>query len=101
MGVDLTKSLFEATLNTKFLLHSADGEPAALDLVELNNGYSNSLYESFSLLFRGDNRQVHPQRTYLVEHEALGSFDLFLTPVARNSQGTLYEAVFNRLVNQS
>jgi hypothetical protein len=98
MAIELTKSLFEENLNTKFWLREENGERAALDLIELRNGHSSALFEQFSLLFRGEPTKLQAQRTYAVEHGAIGGFDLFITPVDRNDQGTFYEAVFNRRV---
>ena len=49
---------------------------------------------SFSVLF-GGSAPVLPQGTYPVEHEALGTFDLFLVPVV-TEDGQRYEAIFNR-----
>jgi hypothetical protein len=34
---------------------------------------------------------------YGVEHDRLGTFDLFLVPVGADETGVSYEAVFNRL----
>jgi hypothetical protein len=51
--------------------------------------------ECFVLKFRGT--ETLRQNTYLVEHAALGRFDLFLGPAGKNKQGVYYEAVINRL----
>jgi len=99
MTIELNKALFEKNVNTKFLLCDANGEHA-LDLIELKSGNISPMYESFSLLFRGDGGTVHEQRTYLMKHATVGEFDLFLTPVGRSEQGTFYEAVFNQLVER-
>jgi len=98
MVVHLTKSAFAENLNTKFWLRDPAGERVAIDLVELNDSRSSPQNEAFSLLFRGDSRQVYPQRLYSVEHDTMGAFDLFLVPVGRDEKGTFYEAVFNRLL---
>jgi hypothetical protein len=93
----LTRNLFEQNLNTRFRLRDPEGQEAALDLVEVNNGYAAPGHEAFSLLFRGDPGRIHPQRTYSLEHESMGAFDLFLVPVSRDQRGIMYEAVFNRV----
>ena len=37
------------------------------------------------------------QQTHRLEHEKLGEFEIFLTPVSADQQnGTIYEAVFHR-----
>jgi hypothetical protein len=48
----------------------------------------------FSILFRGPLDPLLPQKTYLFEHDELGSFDLFIVPIGRDEAGTCYEAVF-------
>jgi hypothetical protein len=32
-----------------------------------------------------------------MEHEALGSFELFIVPIRKDDEGFYYEAVFNRV----
>ncbi|MGA8213803.1 MAG: hypothetical protein WB799_09420 [Candidatus Sulfotelmatobacter sp.] len=89
--------MFEQNLNTRFWLREESGESAPLDLIDVKVGQAPLPYEQFSLLFRGDRSKIHEQRTYAMEHDSMGAFDLFLTPVERNDQGTVYQAVFNRL----
>ena len=48
----------------------------------------------FSLVFHGPPMPILPQRTYHVEHGALGAFDLFLVPLGPDRAGMRYEAVF-------
>ena len=48
----------------------------------------------FSLVFHGPATPILPQRTYRVEHGALGAFDLFLVPIGPDRTGMRYEAVF-------
>jgi hypothetical protein len=97
--MDLTKNQFEQNVNTRFWLRYSEAGRSAVELVEVKNGPSPPQYEAFSLFFRGSLEQLHPQRIYAMEHDALGMFDLFLVPVARESNGFLYEAVFNRRRN--
>jgi hypothetical protein len=96
--MELTSTLFEQNLNTKFWLRTENGERVALELIQFNPGHSTPANEQFSLVFRGDRATIHPQRTYAVEHDVIGNFDLFLVPVGQNKESTLYEAAFNRLV---
>jgi hypothetical protein len=95
--MELTPSLFEKNLHTKFWLLAENGERAALELVQFQNGHSTPRNEQFSVTFRGDRNRIHPQRTYAMEHDAIGNFDLFLVPIAQDKESTFYEAVFNRL----
>ena len=48
----------------------------------------------FSLLFRTPLIAVLPQRIYEVEHDEMGSYDIFLVPVGPDAVGMVYEAVF-------
>ena len=51
--------------------------------------------EPFSLLFRNQAAIVFPQRIYNMHHETTGEFGIFLTAIARDRDGFLYQAVFN------
>jgi hypothetical protein len=50
--------------------------------------------EQFSIVFNGPAEPVLPQRIYRFEHDALGSFDLFIVPIGADVSGMQYEAVF-------
>jgi hypothetical protein len=72
--------------------------PVVLDLIEVAPGAeppAGRPRRSFSLLFRGPQRLYLPQRIYRLEHDAIGALDLFLVPIAPDSQGSLFQAVFN------
>lgn len=57
--------------------------------------------DPFSVLFRGSADMVLPNRVCRFSHEALGEFDLFITPVLPGREHTpstdvvFYESVFN------
>jgi hypothetical protein len=88
---------FADHLNSTFRLRDPATE---LELVEVADG-STRHQVNFSLLFRGPRQPVLPQRIYPVEHDALGSFDLFIVPVHADAQAIRYQAVFNRLVEDT
>src|ERR1700733_14427857 len=90
MSAHLTKGKFEQSLNTRFWLGDEGAEDEHLDLIEIENGGDAAGYEQFSLLFRGDQSKLYDQRMYRIKHNSLGTFDLFLTPVDRNDQGSFY-----------
>ena len=58
----------------------------------------NARQENFSVLFHGPLERFLPQGMVGLRHETLGEFELFLVPVARDTDGFQYEAVFNRLI---
>jgi hypothetical protein len=84
-----------AALNTAFRVHVDHGVTVEVQLSELDQADGRPGWESFSLLFVGPERPV-PQATYLVNHDNLGSFPLFLVPVFTHGPGQGYEAVLNR-----
>jgi hypothetical protein len=49
----------------------------------------------FSLVFAGPPNLRLPQQTYMVEHDTLGTFPLFLVPIKPEKDSSRYEAVFN------
>lgn len=49
----------------------------------------------FSLLFHHSSAIVFSQKIFQLQHDAFGEVGVFLVPVARDSHGFLYQAVFN------
>ncbi len=98
MSQHLTSKNFSDHVHTTFYL-SFPPERAPLELVEVTERNDAPAFEQFSLVFRGAMTPVFPQRTYRVEHETLGSIDLFLVPIGPDAAGMRYQAVFNRLQN--
>jgi hypothetical protein len=94
----LTKEMFAQNLNTNFWLVEESSDPYAMDLIEIADGHSTPRQEQFSLHFRGAADKIYPQRIYAMKHAAIGDFELFLVPIGRDESGTLYEAVFNRMI---
>jgi Domain of unknown function (DUF6916) len=50
--------------------------------------------ECFVLQFRGT--EALRQNTYRIDHQSLGSFELFLVPAGKNKKNFYYQAVINR-----
>jgi uncharacterized protein DUF6916 len=50
--------------------------------------------DPFRLALLGPANPVLPQRTYRLEHDTLGALDIFIVPIARDANGTTYEAIF-------
>ena len=97
MSAPLTEEEFSKHLNTKFRI--AGEQPLELELTEVK-GYSSKAHEQsgmerFSAFFYGPGDRYLRQRVYTLEHEAMGAFELFLVPIARDEKGFRYEAVFN------
>jgi hypothetical protein len=96
---ELTEKNFAQHLNTKFRVRGAAGEPVELELIQVK-GYrpgqnEESGMERFSLFFQGPDEAFLPQATYALEHDGMGTHELFMVPIARNEHGFRYEVVFN------
>ena len=96
-----TIGTFAPLVGTRFtILDAATGD--AVPLTELELIEANSLGEAghrqrepFSLLFASREPQALRDDTYRLEHERLGSFELFVVPVEQDAHGVRYEAIFS------
>ena len=98
MPEKLSKAFFAGALHTHFHLLTDTGEAVDVELIELKDGYPSPGLEQFSLKFQGPGEFILPQKTYRMEHERSGAFDLFIVPIGRDKDKSYYEAVFNRLI---
>jgi len=102
----LTLAKFSALVRTQFLVcRAAPNESVQLELVQVTPGRTVASgsadvrqYESFSLLFHGAQSLPLAQGTHSFEHPELGTFELFIVPVAAENGLLHYQAVFNRMV---
>jgi len=100
----VTKDTFSGYLGEKFHVHVA---AAVLDmeLVDVNElavavgrqrkKPSSSEPRPFSVLFQGPQTPLLPQAIYKVEHEAVGTMDIFIVPIGPEQGVAMYEGVFN------
>lgn len=97
MSPILTEAEFSKHVNTKFRV--ASEQPIELELTEvkgyLSKEHEQTGMERFSAFFKGPRKPFLRQRIYVLEHEHMGTFELFLVPVAEDENGFRYEAVFN------
>jgi hypothetical protein len=97
MAAELTEKEFSKHVNTKFRV--VDEQPVELELTEvksyLSKEHEQTGMERFSAFFLGPADRYLLQKTYSIEHEQMGSFELFLVPLSRDESGFRYEAVFN------
>lgn len=91
----LDAGVFAEHLHTKFRTQLG-GAKVELELSSVDERDVSPRLESFCLLFHGPLTPRLPQQIHSMEHDKLGSFTLFLTAVAGDSEGISYEAVFNR-----
>lgn len=97
MPAQLTEKEFSKHVNTKFRITT--DEPLELQLTQVKGYLSKpdeqTGMERFSVFFEGPGERYLPQNTYSFEHDVMGSFELFLVPIARDEKCFQYEAVFN------
>ncbi len=98
----LTAADFAEHLATPFRLQTG-GEPLPLELVEVQRAsYADDpaavgpsgRREPFNLLFRGPRSPYARQGTYRLEHERMGTLEIFLVPLGPDTAGMRYQAIF-------
>ena len=97
-----TVATFSAHLGKTFRISMDSSQPLDLELIEatdLSARYPSERAEGkwrpFSIVFRGPGDILLPQAIYRIEHDQIGTFDLFIVPIGRDKDGLRYEAVFN------
>jgi len=84
---ELVGSSFEVISNEK--------SPFTLTLKDVSVHVNTPNHQNFSLYFQGPLDHFLAQGIYQLDHPTLGSSELFLVPISKDSNGYLYEAVFN------
>jgi hypothetical protein len=94
---ELTHATFAKELGSAFQLHNGAATPLTLELVEateVNGKAPRTERNPFSLIFRGPKTPWVEQKIYRLEHERLGTLDIFLVPLGPDQKGMRYEAIF-------
>jgi hypothetical protein len=95
----VTEKEYRQHVNTRFHINLDDDVNVELELVEVKPyphiDSETPGFERFSLFFVGPRNIQLPQRIYPLQHAELGKSDIFLVPIGNNTNGPLYEAVFN------
>jgi len=95
MSRQLQHSDFQAILNEPVTL-SIDGVtlPATVIEVNVSQRHGDAQREPFSLILVTDSEVNHGQDIYAMQHQRLGSLELFLVPLGPKAGGMSYEAIF-------
>jgi len=101
MEAALEHSEFSKYLNSNFRVRISDEQTVDAELVSVTELMVSPRQERFAIVFRTSNDCFLGQGQRALEHDQMGKFILFLVPIGRDEKGTSYEAVFNRLVDQS
>lgn len=91
---------FSKNLNTKFKFYRADDEIFEGELVEVWELKNDNTLYSYAIEFLLPGDFGFDQRIIKIEHDELGTMELFIVPVWKNDLGIRYEAIFNRLVRK-
>ena len=96
----LQSSNFLPYLNQKFRVYLESDEALEAELIDVSELGSEATHEEgrrrpFSVVFRVVSDLVLSQKIYTIEHDELGTLDLFLVPIGPDKEGIRYEAVFN------
>ena len=94
---------FSPYINQKFRIHLESSQPLEAELVEVTehepkseDKTKSSERASFSIVFRCAQDNPLQQMIYKVEHDKMGTLELFLVPIGPDEKGLQqYEAVFN------
>lgn len=96
---DLNSKVFREQLHTQFKTQTG-GQPLQLELVEVTERDDSPKIEFFSLHFLGPVKPRLEQKIHRLEHGQLGEFEIFLTAISADAQGTVYESIFHRFRKQ-
>ncbi|HZD96396.1 MAG TPA: hypothetical protein VE133_19195 [Candidatus Sulfotelmatobacter sp.] len=95
----LNAQVFREQLHTNFNVRS-EAEAVQLKLAAVEEKDRQGI-ELFVLHFVGPFTPRLEQKTHKLEHEKLGEFEIFITPIsAEPQQGTTYESIFHRFRKQ-
>lgn len=98
MVENFTHTTFSELTGELFRLLLDDGSTLDLELVSVTPAPTRpsgaARREPFSIVFRGPQEPLLPQRIYPFESESLGTFELFIVPIGPDESGMQYEAVF-------
>jgi len=103
----LTEETFSWYVNTKFRVYTSPLTVINLELIKVKrwerpsqpNPANAAQLDCFSVVFRGPRNVALESRTYRVEHDQMGSFDIFISPVDDRKKLRRYQAVFNRVTH--
>lgn len=104
-GDKLTRETFAVRQGERFRLRAGEEELETVLVEVVGRGVAPSgkplqatgappHREPFSLLFRAPRQPPLPQQIYPLDHDELGTLELFLVPVGEDDEGRYYEAVF-------
>ena len=101
MEASLTHETFTQHANTIFYVPIDETTRVELELTEISELKLYPQQEEFVIVFRGPLNAFLGQGVRSFTHDQMGQFEVFIVPIRQDEQGFYYEAVFNRLREQS
>lgn len=102
MADPLYYELFSNTLNSVYRAVLSAEKTIDLRLAEVSELRSQGNWRNFSITLRGPAHPFLPQGMHTLLHEQQSDeLAIFLVPVGRDTEGFIYEAIFNYQVNQT
>jgi len=101
MEASLTHEAFTQQANTQFQVQADENTAVPLELTEISAVKLYPHQEQFGVVFRGPLDTFLGQGSRSFTHDQMGHFELFIVPIRQDEHGFYYEAVFNRLREQS
>jgi hypothetical protein len=98
MSDNLTCEAFSPHVGETFRLSVESGDGLDLELVEAEfckTQDSTSDRKPFALVFRGPPEPCLQQQIFSLDHDKMGTLDIFLVPIGPDEKGMRYEAVFS------
>lgn len=100
MAAALEHAEFSKHLHTTFKVRLDEQTTVDAELAEISEHLVSPIQERFAVVFRATKNLFLGQGMRQLEHDQMGTFDLFLVPIRQDDQDTFYEAVFNRMVKK-
>ncbi len=88
---------FAGCVNETFKASLGDGflDFVLVEATPLPQRRPDAAREPFSLLFLNASPVLFPQQIYQMRHPRVGEVGIFITPIAQNRDGFVYQAIFN------
>lgn len=93
-----SRDTFSPLVDSEFQIFTMAGR-VRVTLAYVSSTLSDPYSSGFSLLFHGPQPTLEPA-IYLMRHDELGEFYLFISPVGRQRGHATYEAVFSRMTRE-
>lgn len=92
----LSKEVLKELMNDDFRIHFTAFCSMKARLLDIKVLREAPFEETFVVIFLAPPDAPFSQYLYELEHQKLGSFEMFLAPVGKDERGVLFEGILNR-----